>query len=380
MTEDPACSVLNEAHQSELSPRHRFREKRSDDVEDNAEAAARAPYTDGWFQVAWSKELAAGQVRSSRFFGRDLVLFREEQGTARAVDAHCPHLGAHLGVGGKVVGDCIRCPFHGFRFDGAGSCTHIPYADKIPARLRLFSWSVVERDGMIFVWHDHARQGPTRPLPGIDGFHADDWTEFTTYEMTARAGSLELLENAIGSPHSRKIQGSGAAQFEVLRTGPVLELKQPMAVPLFGVQVPATLHAHMSEPGFHTLRLEDLPITAALVVSSITPIDEATVSHRLSIALKRRGTGPLERLLFPLLRAVMARRMMATVQEDAPFWENKVFRASPGLGDGDGPIMLLRRWYAAFAPEVDAGASGAPLIQLGRSRQLQSNVVGEGNG
>ena len=48
------------------------------------------------------------------------------------VDAYCPHLGANLGVGGRVHGNCIECPFHGWQFDGeSGQCVKIPYADKV---------------------------------------------------------------------------------------------------------------------------------------------------------------------------------------------------------------------------------------------------------
>ena len=62
------------------------------------------------------------------YFGRELVLFRTESGEAHAVDAYCAHLGAHLAVGGKVEGEGIRCPFHGWCYDGAsGQCTDIPY-------------------------------------------------------------------------------------------------------------------------------------------------------------------------------------------------------------------------------------------------------------
>ena len=48
------------------------------------------------------------------------------------VDAYCPHLGANLGVGGRVQGNCIECPFHGWQFDGeTGQCVNIPYAEKV---------------------------------------------------------------------------------------------------------------------------------------------------------------------------------------------------------------------------------------------------------
>ena len=56
------------------------------------------------------------------------------------VDAYCAHLGAHLGVGGKVEGECIRCPFHGWRYDGeSGKCTEIPYGDTehIPSQAKV---------------------------------------------------------------------------------------------------------------------------------------------------------------------------------------------------------------------------------------------------
>ena len=72
------------------------------------------PYPNGWIQIAWSWELPPGQVRSLRCLGQEFVLFRGHDGKAHVLDAYCPHLGAHLGVGGTVVGNDIRCFFHGW--------------------------------------------------------------------------------------------------------------------------------------------------------------------------------------------------------------------------------------------------------------------------
>src|SRR5512145_2144386 len=79
-------------------------------------------YPNGWFRVAYSHELARAEVRPLFLLGRDLVLFRDEEGVARVLDAHCRHLGAHLGHGGKVEGGGIRCPFHAWRWNGEGVC------------------------------------------------------------------------------------------------------------------------------------------------------------------------------------------------------------------------------------------------------------------
>lgn len=60
-----------------------------------------------------------------------MVVFRDQEGKASVLDAYCPHLGANLAVGGRVVGNCIECPFHGWQFRGDdGKCVKIPYAEK----------------------------------------------------------------------------------------------------------------------------------------------------------------------------------------------------------------------------------------------------------
>ena len=91
------------------------------------------PMPMGWFQVLYSHELAVGDAIPVEYFGQELVVFRTEAGEAKVVDAFCPHMGAHLGYGireqtGKgprIVGDSIECPFHGWRWNGEGQCTHL---------------------------------------------------------------------------------------------------------------------------------------------------------------------------------------------------------------------------------------------------------------
>ena len=89
-------------------------------------------YPNGWFRVAYADEIARGQLKGLHYFGQDLVAFRDEEGEAHVLDAHCPHLGAHLAVGGRVEGRGIRCPFHAWLWDGEGRCLDIPYAKRIP--------------------------------------------------------------------------------------------------------------------------------------------------------------------------------------------------------------------------------------------------------
>ena len=78
------------------------------------------PYPTGWFMVGFSEDVAPKGVKPLRYFARDLVLFRSEDGKAVVADAHCPLRGAHLGYDSKVVGDTIVCPFHAWRYDSTG--------------------------------------------------------------------------------------------------------------------------------------------------------------------------------------------------------------------------------------------------------------------
>ena len=74
----------------------------------------------GWFMVGWSAEFPVGEVRPLHYFGEDLVAWRTEDGELNVMDAHCPHLGAHIGHHGKVDGDCVQCPYHGWQYGTDG--------------------------------------------------------------------------------------------------------------------------------------------------------------------------------------------------------------------------------------------------------------------
>ena len=58
------------------------------------------PY--GWYCVHFSHELAVGEIKIEKVFGKEWVLFRGEDNSVGMTDPYCPHLGAHLGHGGTV--------------------------------------------------------------------------------------------------------------------------------------------------------------------------------------------------------------------------------------------------------------------------------------
>jgi len=79
-----------------------------------------------WVPLAPVADLRAGQPLGLVLAGTRVVLFRDSQGVARALLDVCPHRGVALSLG-KVVAGELECPFHGWRFDGAGQCRHVPW-------------------------------------------------------------------------------------------------------------------------------------------------------------------------------------------------------------------------------------------------------------
>ena len=156
----------------------------------------------GWFVVRFANQLEAGDVVPLDYFDARTVLFRTESGQIAVLDAYCPHLGADIGDGGRVSGECIECPFHGWRFATDGSCAHIPRGKVAEGRARLRRWPAVERNGLIFVYHDPAGRDPEYEIPEISEYGRAGWLGWqgaTTRRIAAH--SADIVENMADLDH-----------------------------------------------------------------------------------------------------------------------------------------------------------------------------------
>jgi 3-ketosteroid 9alpha-monooxygenase subunit A len=212
-------------------------------------------YPNGWFQVAYANELAPGAVKPLRYFGKDLVLFRTEAGEAKLLDAHCPHLGAHLGHGGKVKGDCIECPFHAWKFDGAGACTEIPYGKKIPPRATLGTWPLREVNGLLMTWHHAGGEAPAWDVPVLPEFGNPEWTPYETRSWKIRTHTQEMAENSVDSAHFLYLHGTQempTTNAEVI--GPLLHTTSQTLMKTPQGKVKGEIDVHVHGVGFTTTR------------------------------------------------------------------------------------------------------------------------------
>jgi phenylpropionate dioxygenase-like ring-hydroxylating dioxygenase large terminal subunit len=241
------------------------------------------PLPNGWYQIAWSDELAPGQVVPLRYFDRDLVVFRTESGRPHVLDAFCPHLGAHLGHGSQVVGDALQCPFHAWRYDGSGACVHIPYARKIPARAQVRAWPVCEKNGMVLTWFHAAGDEPQWEIPEVPEYGSDEWTPWERREWTIRTRNQEMAENTVDPAHFRYVHGTQTiAETEIRPEGPVLHVVAKTTTTTAQGPAEGRIETQSYGLGWGITRFKG--IVETLLITSGTPIDEERVHMRLSSA------------------------------------------------------------------------------------------------
>jgi nitrite reductase/ring-hydroxylating ferredoxin subunit len=329
------------------------------------------PNPDGWYIISMSDELAPGQVRSLRYFGRDLVLYRTEGGKPMLVDAYCPHLGGHLGLG-AVKGETLQCAFHNFRYDCAGVCIESPYAGKIPPTARLKPWAVQEVDQVIVAWFHHAGAEPTWRIPSSLG---DGFTPAQCESYPLRTHVIEMAENSVDATHAVSVHGAveptGLLHNEV--DGPRWQVRWRHRWPMKRALAQLNLMDRVSSMpegfpdvldldytiNFYGLGYIHLAFELKFVKYEIhyrvccTPIDDERSELR-SITSVRPQPGAMEHIA-PMVAGFIKEWTGREISPDFPIWETKIYRLRPALSDADGPFGKMRKWAAQFFPPGEQG-------------------------
>jgi 5,5'-dehydrodivanillate O-demethylase oxygenase subunit len=115
-----------------------------------------------WQPVARTQDLPPGYAKPLRIMGEDFTLYRGEGGAPHAVAFRCAHRGTQLSTG-WVEGDCIRCFYHGWKYDGTGQCVEMPAEDpSFPPKVKIASYPCEEYLGLVFAY---LGEGAPPPLP-----------------------------------------------------------------------------------------------------------------------------------------------------------------------------------------------------------------------
>jgi 5,5'-dehydrodivanillate O-demethylase oxygenase subunit len=176
-----------------------------------------------WHPVAGAAEMAERWTKRVRLLGEDLVLFKDRSGRFGLVGEFCPHRRASLAYG-IPTDDGIRCPYHGWKFDGTGACLEQPnepagsgFKDKV----RTSGYPVAELGGVLWAY---LGPSPAPLVPPLDGF-VDERPAIRQWgRAIVNCNWLQIMENSLDPVHSEWLHGV-LYEFLLERDG----LKTPIA-------------------------------------------------------------------------------------------------------------------------------------------------------
>jgi len=159
-------------------------------------------YINFWYPMATSEELTDKPLKI-RCLGQDFVLFRGEDGKAKCLSNTCVHRGGSLS-GGKIAGNCIQCPYHGWEYDEEGYVQRIPSLGpnpKIPARTRIDAYPVDERHGIVFAFLGDLSEAERPPIIDVPERDQEGWRA-TLQTYTLEGNYERSIENGIDPAHN----------------------------------------------------------------------------------------------------------------------------------------------------------------------------------
>ena len=158
-----------------------------------------------WHPIGALEEMEQRWTKRVRLLGEDLVLFKDRSGTLGLIHEFCPHRRASFAYGIPLEHG-IRCPYHGWAFDGTGRCLEQPnepegsaFKDKVVAT----AYPVEVLGGMIFAYLGPL---PAPLLPRWEGFVKPRAIRMIGCAPVA-CNWLQIMENSLDPIHTEWLHG-----------------------------------------------------------------------------------------------------------------------------------------------------------------------------
>ena len=155
-----------------------------------------------WYPVLFDEDLRANSIHQFALYDEEFILWRDTQGVISCLRDRCPHRAAKLSTG-KIVGDVVECQYHGWQFDGGGSCASIPQLEKgqpMPEKACVESFPVVVEQGMVWFYRGSSDDSGTTGVVSIPDLDKSDFTS-VDYVVDLPYDQSYLIENVIDVAH-----------------------------------------------------------------------------------------------------------------------------------------------------------------------------------
>ena len=155
-----------------------------------------------WYAGAWTEEFAQKPL-GRKILGENITFFRTESGKVAAVASRCPHRFAPLHLG-KVLGENLKCIYHGLQFGTDGGCKVNPDGSSPPA-VGVKSYPIVVTNEMVWVWIGEKQPDCDPPAalnlePHLGGY---------VHDMLQIDGNYQLVvDNLLDSAHATHLHAA----------------------------------------------------------------------------------------------------------------------------------------------------------------------------
>ena len=162
-------------------------------------------YINFWYPMAKAGEITDTAVKVE-CLGQEFVVFRGEDGEAKCLSNTCVHRGGALS-GGKIKGNYIECPYHGWQYDAQGECHRIPSLGSkanIPNRTHVDAYPVEEKHGLIFAFLGDLPEDERPPIIEVKEEGLEGWRP-TMLDYERGANYERSIENGIDPAHNEYV-------------------------------------------------------------------------------------------------------------------------------------------------------------------------------
>jgi len=155
-----------------------------------------------WYVILESSEVKAGRPVGVTRMGEKLVAWRNSSGAVSLMTDRCPHRGVALSAG-KLIGECIQCPFHGFEYETSGTCKLVPAIGKKinpPKALHVQTYPSREEHGFIYIWWGESQEAYP-PVPFFESIGPNlVYTTITDHWATHYSRAIENQLDVVHLP------------------------------------------------------------------------------------------------------------------------------------------------------------------------------------
>lgn len=352
-----------------------------------------------WQVVHRAEDLPVGRATPLRVMSEDFTLYRGEGGAAHVVPFRCAHREAQLSVG-SVEGDCLRCFYHGWKYDGSGQCVEQPAEpEPFAEKVRIRTYPTREYLGLIFAY---LGEGEPPEFPRFPEFEESDIALDSGMQTYLRKSNyFQNIENSLDSTHLGFVHRDHRLTFDGGVDSPVLSGEESS----WGISFTArrsngrVQRTYFGMPNTFYLNTfsRDPALNFVNHLFWYTPIDDeqhiqygvgriplAGEAAEQYFAREDARRAKLDVDHNEVAQAILAGKIrlddVDTTRTDLVMLQDDIAQRGQGviqartnerLGRGDAGVILLRKLWAR---ELRAFAEGRPLKQWGRTPDMRPHA------